>query len=158
MKYYFPSDPDYNLWYSIRRTHQSIYNIRKRVISLYKLSTIESGVLFIIHESKNNITPAEISRQLLQAPNQISQLLTRMEKKGLLYKQKGTPKKNVVQVRLTKKGEDAFKLSTTDNKLSKIMSALSKREKRQLLKYLDKLQQRAMEEFGGMTNNVIVTV
>ena len=93
MKYYFPSDPDYNLWYSIRRTHQSIYNIRKRVISPYKLSTIESGVLFIIHESKNNITPAEISRQLLQAPNQISQLLTRMEKKGLLYKQKGTPKK-----------------------------------------------------------------
>ena len=146
MKYYFPSDPDYSLWLYIRRAHEAIYEIRKKEIRPYKLSTIETGVLLIVHESKNNVTPAEISRQLLKPSNLISQLLARMEKKGLLYKNRGKPKKNMIQVRLTKKGEDAFKLSTSGNKLNKIMSALSKRERIQLVKYLDKLRQRAMEE------------
>lgn len=150
MKFYSPSDPDYSLWLSIRRAHEAIYEIRKKEIRPYKLSTIETGVLLVVHGAKNNITPAEISRQLLKPSNLVSQLLTRMEKKGLLYKTRGSPKKNMVQIQLTKKGEEAFKLSTSGKKLNKIMSVLSNREKSQLVKYLDKLRQRAMEDMLWM--------
>ena len=146
MDYYFPSDPDYSLWYTIRRAHESIHKVRKMEIRPYKLSTVETGVLLIVHKAKNNITPAEISRQLLKDPHSISQLLGRMEKKGLLQNIRGYRKKNMVQVKLTEKGQKAFKLSESGNKVSNIMNVLSDKEKKQLIKYLDKLRERAMEE------------
>ena len=72
MDYYFPSDPDYSLWYTIRRAHEAIHKVRKSEIRPYKLSTVETGVLLIVHKAKNDITPAEISRQLLKDPHSIS--------------------------------------------------------------------------------------
>jgi DNA-binding MarR family transcriptional regulator len=146
MDYYFPSDPDYSLWYTIRRAHEAIHKVRKSEIRPYKLSTVETGVLLIVHKAKNDITPAEISRQLLKDPHSISQLLGRMEKKGLLQNIRGYRKKNMVQVKLTEKGQKAFKLSESGNKVSDIMNVLSEREKKQLVKSLDKLRERAMEE------------
>ena len=146
MDYYFPSDPDYSLWYTIRRAHEAIHKVRKSEIRPYKLSTVETGVLLIVHKAKNDITPAEISRQLLKDPHSISQLLSRMEKKGLLTNAKGYPKKNMVQVKLTEKGKRAFKLSESGNKVGNIMNVLSDKEKKQLVTYLDKLRERAMEE------------
>ena len=146
MDYFYPTDPDYSLWYTMRRAHEAIHKVRKSEIRPYKLSTVETGVLLIVHKAKNDITPAEISRQLLKDPHSISQLLGRMEKKGLLHNVKGFRKKNMVQVKLTDKGQKAFKLSESGSKVSEIMNALTDREKKQLVKYLDKLRERAMEE------------
>ena len=83
---------------------------------------------------------------MLKDPHSISQLLGRMEKKGLLQNIRGYRKKNMVQVKLTEKGQKAFKLSESGNKVSDIMNVLSEREKKQLVKSLDKLRERAMEE------------
>ena len=94
MKYYNPSDPDYKLWISFRRVHEAINKIRKLELIPYKLSTAETGVLLIVHEAKNQTTPTEISRQLLKDHHSISQLLDRMEKKGLIRKTKGFHRKN----------------------------------------------------------------
>jgi len=146
MDYYSPQNPDYGLWYTFRRAHEAIHKIRKLELRRFKLSTVETGVLLIVHEGHNRVTPAEISRQLLKDPHSISQLLVRMAKKGLLKNIKGVPKKNMVQVQLTPKGEEAYKLSTKGNKLNKIMCVLSEKEKKQLISYLDRLRERAIEE------------
>ena len=145
MDYFFPSDHDYSLWYTIRRAHEAIHKVRKSELRLHRLSTIETGVLLVVNTAKKGITPAEISRQLLKDPHSISQLLRRMEKKGLLENVKGYPKKNMIQVRLTQKGQEAYKLSMIGKKVSQIMSVLSDKEKEQLVKSLDKLRERAME-------------
>lgn len=146
MDYFFPSDHDYSLWYTIRRAHEAIHKVRKLELRPHKLSTIETGVLLVVNTAKKGITPAEISRQLLKDPHSISQLLRRMEKKGLLQNIKGIPKKNMIQVKLTQKGQEAYKLSMIGNKVSQIMSVLSEREKKQLVTSLDKLRERAMKE------------
>ena len=146
MDYFFLSDHDFSLWYTIRRAHEAIHKVRKLELRPHKLSTIETGVLLVVNAAKKGITPAEISRQLLKDPHSISQLLRRMEKKGLLQNIKGIPKKNMIQVKLTEKGQEAYKLSMIGNKVSQIMSVLSEREKKQLVSSLDKLRERAMKE------------
>lgn len=146
MDFYKPLDPDYSLWWTLRRAHEAIYKNRKSELRKFKLSTVESGVLFIVHESHNKVTPAEISRQLLKDPHSISQLLVRMGRKGLIKNVKGVPRKNMVQVQLTAKGAEAFKLSTKGNKMNKIMNVLSEKEKKQFVSYLDRLRERAVEE------------
>jgi DNA-binding MarR family transcriptional regulator len=146
MKYYFPSDPDYSLWYSIRRTHEAIHKLRKLELSPYRLSTIETGVLLVVHEAKNKITPAEISRQLLKDHHSISQLLGRMEKRGLIRNIKGYRRKNMIRVSLTRKGHEAFINSTKGKNINKIMAVLSESERKQLELYLEKLREKAIEE------------
>lgn len=146
MDYYSPQNPDYGLWYTLRRAHEAIHKIRKSELRSSKLSTAETGVLLVVHEGHNKITPAEISRQLLKDPHSISQLLVRMGKKGFLKNVKGVPKKNMVQVQLTPKGEEAYKLSMEGNKLNRIMNVLSGKEKEQLVSYLNRLRERAIEE------------
>jgi DNA-binding MarR family transcriptional regulator len=148
MEYYQPSDPDYSLWFSFRRVHEAIHKVRKLELRPYKLSTIETAVLLVVHESKNKTTPAEISRQLMKDPHSISQLLGRMEKRGLLRNTKGFRRKNMIRVSLTKKGNEAFVNSTKGKNIGKIMAVLSEEEKKQLGVYLEKLQEKAKEEYN----------
>jgi DNA-binding MarR family transcriptional regulator len=148
MKLYSPSDLDYNLWFTIRRTHEAIHTLRRAEMRKIRLSPIESGVLFVINEAKNKITPAEISRQLFKDPNSISQLLGRMEKRGLIKNIKGFRQKHMVQVKLTEKGQSAFKLSQSGSQLKKILGVLSDKEKMQLIKCFDKLRNKASEEMS----------
>ena len=146
MNYYFPSDPDYRLWAIIRRAHEAIYSVRKSEISPFKLSTAETGVLLIVHQAKGKMWPSEISRQLMKKPNFISQLLGRMEKRGLIRTTKELTRKNRIQVKLTEKGLEAHKLAESGEKLHKIMGVLTEEERDQLIHCLTKLTNEALKE------------
>ena len=98
----------------------------------------------IVNQGKNKVTPAEISRQLLKDPHSISQLLVRMEKRGLVKNIKGLPRKNMIRVKLTSKGQKAFKNSLESNNLGKIFSILSEDEKEQFHLYCEKIREMAM--------------
>ena len=99
----------------------------------------------MVHAAKGNANPAEISRQLLKDPHSISQLLGRMEKRGLLRNTKGFTRKNMIKVSLTPKGEEAFDNSIKGKNIVEIMSVLSKGEKKQLETLLKKLREKAIE-------------
>ena len=137
--------PDYDLWLSFRNTHEAIHKVRKVELRPYKLSTIESSVLVTVYKANNSATPSEISRELLKDAHSISQLLGRMEKRGLLNRIKGIPRKNMVKVSLTNKGLKAYEQSTAGERIGIIMSILNEEEKKEFRKYLDKLRDRASE-------------
>ncbi len=145
MEYLSSTDPDYSIWLSFRRTHEAIHKIRKIELRPYKLSTVETAVLVTVYRANNKVTPAEISRQLLKDAHSISQLLVRMEKRGLLKRVKGVPRKNMIKVVLTRKGQEAYYHGEKGKAINKIMSALSEKEKKQLVVCLDKLREKAME-------------
>jgi MarR family transcriptional regulator, organic hydroperoxide resistance regulator len=145
MKYYTPSNQDLSLWWSLRRTHEAIHKVRKMEVSPYKISTVETGVLLIVHLSHNTVTPIEIARQLLKDTHSITQLLVRMEKRGLVKRVKDLPRKNMIRVVLTPKGQLAFKQTSGAKTIPKIMSVLTQDEKKQFEVTLNKLRNKTMQ-------------
>ena len=124
--------------------------VRNKELNNYGISGIASGVLFLVHAMDNKITPADIAKQMLQEPNAISRLVSRMEKAGFLRKVKDLNKKNQVRIELTEKGLITYQKSIKRESLHNIMSVLSDEEMDQLSDYLKKIRTAALKEFRQM--------
>ena len=149
---YSSHDPDYGLWLSFRKTHEAIHKVRKVELRPYRLSTVETAVLLTVHEANNKVTPAEISRWIIRKPNTISDLLGRMEKKGLVRKTKDLDRENLVRVSLTKKGKGLYEKSTKIKPIREVLSSLSKEDRKQLWSYLETLRNKSLRKLRFSNN------
>jgi MarR family transcriptional regulator, organic hydroperoxide resistance regulator len=145
MDYLALPNQDLNLWWTFRRTHEALHQLRKMEVRAYKISTVETGVLLIVYLSHNKVTPIEIARQLVKDTHSITQLLIRMEKRGLLKRVKDLPRKNMIRVVLTPKGLAAYKKTEGIKTLQKIMSSLTPDEKKQFEETLNKLRNKTVK-------------
>ncbi len=140
---------DFNLWVLLQNTKDAIYRVRKKELKQYDISTGQARVWFAIYLLGNKATPAEIARNIFREPHSISELLIRMEKSGLIKRVKDL-KNNRIKVVLEEKGYQRLtnQLSHTTS-ISNIISVLSEEECRQLSIFLNKLQDKALEELGA---------
>ena len=106
------------------------------------------GSLLIIRAIGDKVTPAEISRWLLREPHSVSEIISRMEKQGLLKKVRDLYRKNLVRIELTEKGSEAYNQAIKRDSIHTIMSALSDEERRQFSTMLEKIRDRALKESG----------
>ena len=141
-------DEDYQLWWLILHARRAMHKARARELLQYGVTAEEAAVLFVIDAVGWEVTPSEISRWLGREPHSISELIRRMEKKGLVSKNKDLERKNMVRVAMTEKGQEAFQQSVKRESVYRIMSALSKNQCRQMAKCLEKLWDKALEEVG----------
>ena len=141
-------DQDYNLWRLLGQTRQACFKARQKELAQYGISTRQAAVLFSIRAIGDKATPAEISRWLIREPHSVSELLTKMEKRGLVTKVKDLDRKNLVRVMLTDKGREAYHQSTKRESVHEILSCLSKEERQQLWSGLKALRDKAMKEIG----------
>lgn len=139
MEYILTDDEDFNVWLRIQRTSFAMAKLRERELQKYGISSINAAVLLQAYNMPDTITSAYVSQQLLRDPNTISELIARMEKKGLVKKVKDLPRKNLKRIALTDKGITAFHHSSKRESIHNAVSVLSKEEKRQLSIYLDKI-------------------
>ena len=142
-------DQHYNWWLLLAQTRDAIFKARQKELNQYNISAIQADVLFTIQAFGDKVNPAEISRWLFREPHSVSELLNRMEKKGLIKKAKDPHRKNVVRVVLTEKGREAYYQSSKRDSIDKIMSSLSGEECQQLMSCLQTLQNRALKELGA---------
>lgn len=143
-----PLDLDYNLWALLEQVTTLILNARDQELSEYGTTAMQAAVLFIINQVGDETTPADISRWIFRKPSSVTGILDRMAKAGLLQRTKDLPKRNMVRVRVTEKGQKAFKQSLKRKPIHLIMSALSQEERRQLASLLQKLRTRAIKVGG----------
>lgn len=143
-----PLDLDYNLWALLEQVTTLILNARDQELSEYGTTAMQAAVLFIINQVGDETTPADISRWIFRKPSSVTGILNRMAKAGLLQRTKDLPKRNMVRVRVTEKGQKAFKQSLKRKPIHLIMSALSQEERRQLASLLQKLRTRAIKVGG----------
>jgi len=136
----------YSLWWLVLHVRRALHKARGRELYRHGLTPVEASVLFVVETIGYRTTPAEISRWLLKEPHTISGLLDRMEKKGLITKNKDLDRKNLVRVELTEKGHEAYNQSLKRESIYNIMSVLSKRERQQMRKSLLKLFDKSIEE------------
>ena len=142
----FTEDKDYELWVLLAQAREAMYKARQKELRLYNLSPRQSAVLFIIRAIGDKVTPAEISRWLLREPHSVSEIISRMEKQGLLKKVRDLYRKNLVRIELTEKGSEAYNQAIKRDSIHTIMSALSDEERRQFSTMLEKIRYRALKE------------
>lgn len=144
-----PLDEDFGLWLLLIRTKDAIHKARHDELWRGGISSgTEAGILFLIRSLRNRATPAEISRHLFRRSHGISTLISRMEKKGLVRKHRDLDRRNLVRVEMTEKGQQAYKYAAELTSIHRIMSMLSKDDRRQLRLLLEKLCDKASEELG----------
>jgi DNA-binding MarR family transcriptional regulator len=142
------SDTDFDFWLLLTRARYAVYRARELELLRYGLTPEQAQVLFVIHSLKEDATPAAIARATFLKSHTISAIVERMEKKGLLKKTRDLERKNRVRVSITKKGEEAFKLSSKRGPIHRIFAGVNEKERAQTGKVLEKILFAAGEELG----------
>ena len=140
------ADKDYELWLLLRHARDSVAKARDYELDEVGLSRIQAGILYVVKTSTKPVTPAEISRWLLREPHTVKVDLDNMEKLGLITRVKDLPRRNLIRVSLTEKGEEAFNKSMEMPVIHRVMGSLSGAERENLRTLLDKLRNQALEE------------
>ena len=141
-------DEDMVAWDCLAQVRHAIYKARIKELSLYNIANRSSMVLWVIRVLGDKATPSEIAKRLLREPHSVSEYLDRMENSGLIRKVRDLKKKSMVRIEITEKGLDVYKKTAKADSIHRIMSALSKKERQQLISFLEKLWDKALEELG----------
>jgi len=148
MEYFSDGDEFEDLYHLFARSRYLTFRAREKELQRYGLTPEQAQVLATAQKLGDKATPAEISRTLLRQPHTISAMVNRMQMNGLVKKVKDLDRKNLIRVTLTKKGSEAYKLTTKRGPIRRILSTLNEEEREAFKVYLDKIMMKAREELG----------
>ncbi len=143
----FKADKDYNTWMLLSQIYKLVHKARVQELLKYDITPEQAGILFSTKAAEafgHDKTLTTISRFTVLEPHSVSEILSRMEKNGLITKTKGT--RNVLSINITEKGQHAYELSTKREPIRDVMSCLSEGERQQLDRLLKKLLRVAIRE------------
>jgi DNA-binding MarR family transcriptional regulator len=140
-------DDYYNLWLLLSQTRSAIFKVRHKKVGQY-LHPNQAAALVSIWAREGKVTPAALSRHLFLEPHSVSELIIRMQKKGLVTKKKDRKRGNVVRISITKKGREVCQQAMGQELIHRIMSLLSDEQREQLKECLSILYTGALKELG----------
>ncbi len=148
-------DREYDLWILISRVYHMVAKLRNMEMNKQGILPVQAYMLFIIQAMGNATTPAELSRFVYQQRNSVSDILKRMEKQGLVTKEKASKGNGRILVKITEKGKKVLQLSKQREHLHNVMSVLSKGKRGQLESLLELLRDRAIKELSIYQKTVL---
>jgi DNA-binding MarR family transcriptional regulator len=143
---------EYNLlWHRFSQTRAAIAKARQKRVGKY-FHPNWGGALTLIWDQNGQATPGMLTRALFLEHHSVSELINRLEEKGLVKRKKDSEKKNVVRLTITEKGrKDCFQAMQTDF-ITGIMSSLSEEQRQQFGACLTVLLNKALDELGLSDN------
>lgn len=147
-------DQEQALWWLLCVAKDEMNRARQRELQRYRTTIMQSTVLSAIKAIGKKVTPTDISQRLVRKPHSVSELLSRMEKEGLLRRVKDLENKSQVRVTLTEKGNKTYYQSKKRESIHEIMSCLSDEEREQLGSYLLKLREKAHTVEGELSRKL----
>ena len=141
------NDPRIKLHALLDSTRETIQKAVKMELAQYQMSQSQVKVMHMLAQSKEGLTPGQLSESAIRELNSITTLVNRMQKKGLVKKIKkdGDSKTYIL---LTDKGMDIYNNTVTERSITLIFETLSDEEKSQLTSLLSKLQTKARNLLG----------
>jgi len=140
-----PAHPGLSAWIRLIKAYNLV--LRKARSRLTECTLSQFDVVAHLVREKNGMTPVELSRRLLVTAGNITGLIDRMEKSGLVERRRHAGDRRTIKIHLTGKGrklaERVIPRHSAD--IESIFMVLSDAEKNQLHKSLDKLI-RALEK------------
>jgi len=145
----------HDLWALLIQAYRLAIKARDKELSSYNLSHKQSQILLVVNSLGKNATPAKIVKFLIQEPNTVSEIISRMVKYGLLEKLKNDDATNRSRVRIvmTEKGKKALEESLIRDSINTIMSNLSKEQQSNLLESLGIIRDSAMDYLDMLENH-----
>ncbi len=140
-------DEYYNLWVLLSQTRAAIFKVRHKKVGQY-LHPNQAAALVSIWWQEGKMTPAALSRWLFLEPHTVSELINRMQKKGLVAKKKDRQRGNVIRIAITEKGREVCKTVMGKDLIQDLMSSLTSEQRENLQEILRTLYYRALEELG----------
>lgn len=140
-------DEYYRLWLLLSQTRSAIFKVRHKKVGQY-LHPNQAAALVSVWALDGQVTPAMLSRRLFLEPHTVSELIMRMEKKGLVCKTRDSERGNVVRISITDKGRQVCTQAMGQDLIHEMISVLSKKQQEQLRTCLTALHTRALEELG----------
>lgn len=135
------------LWQRFSQTRAAIAKARQKRIGKYFHPNWGSA-LVLIWSLNGQATPGILTEALFLEHHSVSELINRLEEKGLVIRNRDTKQKNKVRLSITEKGRlDCYQAMQTDF-ISSMLSALSEDQKTQFKTCLNILLQKALDELG----------
>jgi DNA-binding MarR family transcriptional regulator len=140
-------DEYYSLWLLLSQTRSAIFKARHKMLGKY-IHFNQAAALVTIWTMSGRVTPAVLSRHLFLEPHSVSELIIRMEKKGLVEKSRDKKRENIVRLSLTEKGRRYCREVVQEDFIRGIMSSLTSRQREQLRSCLTILFREALKKLG----------
>lgn len=145
-------DENFSLWTMLHHSSEVLMAVREKAIEKFGLSAIELRMLVVIpiieSTMDHEVTASELTKWLFRKRSTVSELLSRMENKGLILRIPQADNKKSVIIQLTENGrkarEQAFNAGMTF--VNKAMSSLSPEERHQLWVITGRLRNLALKE------------
>ncbi len=144
-------DPEesYNLWATLDSTYYSVLRARDQELREDGIMFTQCAVLARIKLVGDQANPSEIARRMSREPHSISQIISRMEKSGLVRRVPDSRRNNKrIIIEVTEKGEEIYRIARQRESFNRIMSCLSPARRQRLLQLLREVRQSAMLELG----------
>ena len=141
------TDEYFALWVMIAQTKDGLLRARTRDYARFDISNERRAVLWVIQNNGGKAAPVEIARQLFRELHSVSEMLVRMEKEGLITREKSSEKSRIY-AKLTSKGHEVFNQSLYNETDKRIFSVLTKKQRERLLSYLWKIRGKVLNELG----------
>ncbi|HEY97687.1 MAG TPA: MarR family transcriptional regulator [Dehalococcoidia bacterium] len=146
---------DYRLWLLLNKTRSAIFKLRHKKVGQY-LPPNQAAALVTIWAFDGRITPVELSRQLFLEPHSVSELIVRMEKKGLVTKARDKNRGNVVRLSITTRGRELCRKVMGEDLIHGIMDSLTGEQQEQLRLCLMALFTASLEELGMESEDLLL--
>jgi DNA-binding MarR family transcriptional regulator len=140
-------DEYYRLWLLLTQTRAAIFKLRHKKVGRY-LHPNQAAALVSVWAMDGQVTPATLARRLFLEPHTVSELIIRMEKKGLVTKCRDRENATVVRISITDKGRAVCQQVMGQDLIRQIMSTLSDEQRAQLNTSLEILSHEALKELG----------
>lgn len=144
----FPNERDYQLWLLLSQTRSALFKAREKKTGQH-LHPNQATALITIWAFNGQATLAMLAHELFLERHTVSELVSRMQRKGLVTKRTDENKSNLVRISITEKGwQVGFKMIQIDF-VRNIMSNLTEEQKEQLFTGLNILLNAALRELGS---------
>ncbi|MEW6142435.1 MAG: helix-turn-helix domain-containing protein [Chloroflexota bacterium] len=137
------------LWVMFDTTYYALLKARDQELKDEGILLMQSGILALVVMLGDNAFPAEMARRLVREPHSVSQILTRMERKGLVRRVPDPRRRNGIRIEATRKGLEVFHSARKRGSFNRIMIRISPRKRTRLMQLLDEVKRSALLETGG---------
>ncbi|MFC1892499.1 MarR family winged helix-turn-helix transcriptional regulator [Chloroflexota bacterium] len=151
MRALLSEDPHFDVWIVLVRTRDAICKARQKELDPQNIQLRQAAVLHAIDAIGEEATAAKISRYLGRESHSISELLSRMSKKGLVRKVRNLERKNWARIVLAENGREVYAQAEKRETVGNIMSCLNAEESKQLRANLMKVYKAANKELARLS-------
>lgn len=141
---------DKGAWVLLRQVPNLVSRCEDLVFSKHGLTTERHAVLMAMKHIDGPARPTDVAQWLDLSPNSISMIIDRMVKAGLVKRTRDRKDRRTVFLTSTSKAEEAYVLATAAgwDLIQEILSPLSDKDKRTLVKLLETLRDKTYNYLG----------